>query len=40
MNKVDSNLDTHSGYHNTEPKVQKKEKIQKDDYIDFEETAE
>ncbi len=40
MNKVDSNLDTHSGYHNTEPKVQKKEKIQEGDYIDFEETSE
>lgn len=40
MNKVDSNLDTHSRNQNHEPVVQKKEKIKEGDYIDFEETSE
>lgn len=40
MNKVDSNLDSYSRNHNNEPKVQKKEKIEEGEYIDFEETSE
>ncbi len=40
LNKVDSNLRTNSGNRNSEPKVQKNEKIQEGEYIDFEETSE
>lgn len=40
LNKVDSNLGTNSANRNSEPKVQKNEKIQEGEYIDFEETSE
>jgi len=40
MNKVDSNLDAHPRKQNSEPKVQKKEKIKEGEYIDFEESSE
>ena len=40
LNKVDSNMGANSGNRNIEPKVQKNEKIQEGEYIDFEENSE
>ena len=40
MNKVDSNLNSGPRNQHNESIIQKKEKVKKGDYIDFEETSE